>query len=383
MSERVRVGVLFGGRSGEHEISLRSAWTVIRALDPDRYDVTPIAITKDGRWRTGIDTLRLLEEAQRDLRPAAEYGIDVALPADPTRRAFVPLGGGAPIPVDVVFPVLHGTFGEDGTIQGLLDLAGLPYVGAGVLASSTGMDKAIMKIVFRDAGLPVCPWILVRRGEESPAAVEARVAAEIGYPCFVKPANLGSSVGISKVHGAEALAAAIADASAYDPRVVIEQGLDVREFECAVLGNDRPEVSCMGELLPSHDFYDYADKYVDGGARVEIPAKVDAALADRMRALAAVAFRSIDCSGLARVDFFVERGTDAVYINEINTMPGCTASSMFPTLWEQSGLPFPTVVDRLIALAFERHATQAARRLSFAPPEATVSAAPRQTGAAR
>ena len=382
MSERIRVAVLFGGRSGEHEISLRSAWAVIQALDPARYDVIPVAITKDGRWRTGIDTLRLLDEAQRNLQPAADYGVDVMLPADPTRRALLPLAGGAAIPIDVVFPVLHGTFGEDGTLQGLLDLAGLPYVGAGVLASSVGMDKAMMKIVFRDAGLPVCPWIVTRAGEESPAALAARVASTVGYPCFVKPANLGSSVGISKVKSADGLAAAVREAIAYDPKVVIEQGLDVREFECSVLGNERPEVSCLAELLPSHEFYDYVDKYVDGAAQVEIPARLPAAVAEQMRVMAATAFRAIDCSGLARVDFFLERGTNTVYLNEINTMPGCTPSSQFPVLWRHSGLEFPVVVDRLIALARERHAVQVGRRLSFAP-TAAASDPPRQAGTVR
>lgn len=382
MTERIRVAVLFGGRSGEHEVSLRSAWNVIQALDPARYDVTPVAITKEGRWRTGPDTLRLLGEAQRDLQAAADYGTEVALPADPTRRGLVPLDGGTLIPIDVVFPVLHGTFGEDGTLQGLLDLAGLPYVGSGVLASSVGMDKAIMKIVFRDAGLPVCAWIVTRAGDETPAALAARVAASVGYPCFVKPANLGSSVGISKVKTPAELAAAVTEAASYDPKVVIERGLDVREFECAVMGNAQPDVSCMGELLPSHEFYDYADKYVDGAARVEMPARIAPELVEQMRAMAATAFRSVDCAGLARVDFFLERGTNTVYINEINTMPGCTDSSMFPMLWRQSGIEFPAVVDRLITLARERHALQASRRVSFAPVP-PPSDALRQTGAAR
>ena len=255
-------------------------------------------------------------------------------------------------------------------------------MGAGVFASSVGMDKAIMKIVFRDAGLPICPWLVTRAGAETPVALAARVAALVGYPCFVKPANLGSSVGITKVKSPDGLAAAVTEAMAYDPKVVIEQGLDVREFECAVLGNLEPQVSCMGELLPSHEFYDYVDKYVDGAARFEIPARVSVTLSDRMRQMAATAFRAVDCSGLARVDFFVERGTDTIYLNEINTMPGCTATSMFPMMWQHSGMEFPQVVDRLIALARERQAEQAARRLSFAPPSAP-SDARQQTGAAR
>jgi len=379
---RLRVGVLYGGRSGEHEVSLRSAWAVVNALDPARYDVVPVAIGKDGRWRTGRDTLKLLEEAQRVLAPAAESGAEVTLAPDPTRRGLVPLGPGNAIPLDVVFPVLHGTFGEDGTVQGLLDLAGIPYVGAGVLASAVGMDKAAMKAAFRDAGLPVCRWLVVPPGED-PARAAARVADQLGFPCFVKPANLGSSVGIVKVKAAGDLPAALAEASAYDPKVVVEEGIDAREFEVAVLGNAAPEASVVGELVPSHEFYDYADKYIDDGARPLIPAPIDAATSDRIRALALDAFRAIDCSGLARVDFFVERPTGRVLLNEINTMPGCTPISMYPKLWEASGRPFPTVCDRLIALALERHAERARRRLSFTPPAPTVSGARRSSAGSR
>ena len=372
MMRRLRVGVVFGGRSGEHEVSLRSASTVIQALDPARYDVVPIAITKDGRWRTGLDLLRLLDEAQRSLQPFPDYGVEVTIPADPTRGALVPLGGGTPVPLDVVFPVLHGTFGEDGTVQGLLELAGIAYVGAGVLASAVGMDKVAMKAIFRDAGLPVCRWLVAAPLREDAAAVGRRVAAEFGFPCFVKPANLGSSVGISKVSAPDALAGALAEAAAYDPKVVVEEAIDAREFECAVLGNDAPEASVVGELVPSHEFYDYADKYVDSGARVVIPAAVAPALSERIRELSLAAFRAIDCAGLARVDFFVERGTDRVLLNEINTMPGFTAASMYPMLWKASGRDCPNVVDRLIELARERHAARSARRLSFTPPAASA-----------
>jgi D-alanine-D-alanine ligase len=378
---RLRVGVLYGGRSGEHEVSLRSAWTVIGALDPARYEVVPVAIGKDGRWRTGRDTLRLLEEAQRVLGPAAETGAEVTLAPDPTRRGLIPLGPGTPIPLDVVFPVLHGTFGEDGTVQGLCELAGMPYVGAGVLASAAGMDKAVMKAVFRDAGLPVCRSLVVPPGE-SPAHTAARVAAELGFPCFVKPANLGSSVGISKVKADAGLAAAVADAAAYDPKLIVEEAIDAREFEVAVLGNEAPEASVVGELLPSREFYDYTDKYVDDRAQTVIPAAIDPAVAERMRALALDAFRAVDCSGLARVDFFMDRASGRVLLNEINTMPGCTPISMYPKLWEASGRPFPAVCDRLIALALERHAAQARRRLSFAPPT-PVSGARRSSAGSR
>jgi D-alanine-D-alanine ligase len=376
---RLRVGVLYGGRSGEHEISLRSAATVIAALDPARYDVVAIAIGKDGRWRTGIESVRLLEEAQRDLRAIPDHGIEVTAAAEPTRRALVPLAGGEPLPLDVVFPVLHGTYGEDGTIQGLLELADVPYVGSGVLASAVGMDKAVMKAVFRDAGIPVCRWIVVRPREESVDAIVARVAAEIGYPCFVKPANLGSSVGISKVKSAAALPAAIADAAAYDLKIVVEVGVDARELECAVLGNDAPEASGVAEIVPSREFYDYADKYVESGAKALVPAPIPPAILHEVQDLAVRTFRSVDAAGMARVDFFLERGTDRLYVNEINTIPGFTRSSMFPKLWEVAGRPFAVVVDRLIALALERHAARATRRLSFNPPGAIAASVPRRS----
>src|SRR6185436_5918746 len=319
---RMRVGVLYGGRSGEHEISLRSAATVVAALDPARYDVVPIAIGKDGRWRTGIESLRLLDDAQRDLKAIPDHGIEVTTAPEPTRRALVPLGTGAPVPLDVVFPVLHGTYGEDGTVQGLFELADIPYVGSGVVASAVGMDKALMKSVFRDAGIPVCRWIVVHFGIEAIDRVVERVRVEIGYPCFVKPANLGSSVGIAKVKAPADLAAAIADAASYDDKVVIEAGIDARELECAVLGNEHAEASGVGEIVPSHEFYDYADKYVDGAAKALIPAPIPPEIAEEARALALRTFRAVDAAGMARVDFFLERGTDRLYVNEINTIPG-------------------------------------------------------------
>jgi D-alanine-D-alanine ligase len=369
MTRRLRVGVVYGGRSGEHEVSLRSAWTVIGALDPARYDVVPIGIGKDGRWRTGLESLRLLEEAQRDLRPLPDYGIEVMVPTDPTRGALVPLAGGPAGPgLDVVFPVLHGTFGEDGTIQGLLELADLPYVGAGVAASAVGMDKALMRATFRDAGLPVCRSLVVHPRHEPMEAIAERVLDELGFPCFVKPANSGSSVGVHKVARAEELAAALDDAAAYDPKVVVEEAVSARELEVAVLGNADAEASVVGEILPSHEFYDYVDKYVDEGARMVIPAQVPPEVSEAMRVLAIRAFRAIDCSGLARVDFFLEHGTGRILVNEINTMPGFTAASMYPRLWEASGVPIGQLVDRLIALALARHAERSQRRLSFAPP---------------
>jgi D-alanine-D-alanine ligase len=368
MTERLRVGVIFGGRSGEHEVSLRSAASIIAALDRARYEVVPIAITKAGRWLSGPETLQVLDAAQRDLTPIPDHGVEVTIPADPTRRALLSLGRGESRPLDVVFPVLHGTYGEDGTIQGLLDMADIPHVGAGVLASAVGMDKAVMKVVFREAGVPVCRWLVARAGEEPPEALAERVRGALGFPCFVKPANLGSSVGVSKARDSAGFVAAFAEAAAYDLKVVIEEAIDAREFECAVLGNDAPEASVVGELVPSREFYDYADKYVEQGARIVIPAELPAARSEEMRALALGSFRAIDCSGLARVDFFLERGTGRVLVNEINTMPGFTSISMYPKLWEASGLPYPALLDRLIALALERHAARGRRRLSFTPP---------------
>jgi len=380
---RLRVGVIYGGRSGEHEISMRSAATVIGALDPQRFDVVPIAITKDGRWLTGRDSLRLLEEAQRVLAPVAEHGDEVMLPPVPSRGTLVPVAGGAgQLALDVVFPVLHGTFGEDGTIQGLLEMAGIPYVGAGVLASSVGMDKAVMKAVFRDAGLPGCRWIVARPASESLADIRARVAAELGFPCFVKPCNLGSSVGVAKAKTPDELGPAVADAASYDPKVIIEEAIDARELECGVLGNEEAEASVVGELLPSHEFYDYADKYVDDKARWLIPAELPAAVAEQARTLAVRAFHAIDCSGLARVDFFLERGTDRLLLNEINTMPGFTSASMYALMWQASGVTLPALVERLLTLARERHARRAKRRLSFTPPE-VLSAPPRSSRGGR
>jgi D-alanine-D-alanine ligase len=278
--------------------------------------------------------------------------------------------------------VLHGTYGEDGTIQGLLDLADLPYVGAGVLASSVGMDKALMKAVFRDAGVPLCRWLVARPGNEASADIRARVEADLGFPCFVKPCNLGSSVGISKVKTARELDAALREAAAYDPKVIVEEAIDGRELECGVLGNEQAEASVVGELMPSREFYDYVDKYVEDRARIVIPAQLPGETAEAVRALAVRAFHTIDCSGLARVDFFLEHRTGRLLVNEINTMPGFTRASQYPRLWEASGLPLTALVERLVALALERHAVRAKRKLSFDPPE-TLSAAPRSSRGAR
>ncbi len=383
MTRRLRVGVVYGGRSGEHEVSLRSAATVIGALDAAKFEVVPIAITREGRWRTGLESLRLLDEAQRDLKPIADYGLEVTLAAEPSRRALIPLDDGPPpATLDVIFPVLHGTYGEDGTVQGLLEMAGIPYVGAGVLASAVGMDKGAMKAAFRDAGIPVCRWLVTRPHLEPVAEVERRIRESFGFPCFVKPANLGSSVGISKVNGPDGLAAALADAASFDPKVIVEEAVVARELECGVIGNDTPEASVVGEIVPSHEFYDYVDKYVDDGARTVIPADVPADVSDRMRALAIDTFRAVDCSGLARVDFFIEKASGRVLVNEINTMPGFTRSSMFPRLWEASGVPLAALVERLVTLAIERHAARERRTLTFAT-TSPISATTRSSAGSR
>lgn len=361
---RLRVGVLFGGRSGEHEISLRSASTIIAALDAARYEIVPVGITPDGRWWTGPGVLEMLAAHERALRPLVPCGHEVTLVPEPSRRALFVLDGGNQIPLDVVFPVLHGPCGEDGTVQGLFELAGVAYVGAGVLASALGMDKGAMKAAFRDAGLPVCRWIVTRPHHERVETIRERIETAFGFPCFVKPANLGSSLGIAKVRTPEALDTALREAASWDPKVLVEEAVVARELECGVIGDTEPEASVVGELVPSHDFYDYADKYVDDGARLLVPAPVTAAVAEAARLLAVRAFRAIDCTGLARVDFFLERDGERLLVNEINTMPGFTAASMFPRLWEASGLALPELLDRLIALALDRHAARARRRTS-------------------
>lgn len=366
-ARKLRVVVLFGGRSGEHEVSIQSAKSIIRALDRNKYDVMPVGITRDGRWLAGYEAIPALEAAAQvalgtaddGARMGGEIGSPSVVPDGGTvSRDVVPLAWDTwPQTVDVVIPVLHGSYGEDGTIQGLLETLGVPYVGAGVLASAVGMDKVVMKTLFRAAGLPQVRYIACLRSdvERDLDRVVDDVEAELGYPCFVKPANLGSSVGISKVKRREDLPAALRLAARYDRKLIIEQGVDAREIEVAVLGNDQPIASVPGEVVPAHEFYDYESKYMDGQTTLIIPASLPESTARTIRELALRAFRAIDCSGLARVDFFLERGTDRVLINEINTMPGFTQFSMYPKLWEASGIPYAELLDRLIALALERH----------------------------
>ena len=385
--KKVRVGILFGGRSGEHEVSLLSAASVFKAIDQQKYDVVPIGITKEGRWVTASDAERLLhgkplDHESRHLRagdpdvtPGAAVlasGEAVVVPPEPRQAGMMPFqSDSAPtrraadraINVDIIFPVLHGTFGEDGTIQGLLELADLPYVGAGVLGSAAGMDKDIMKSLFRAAALPIVKHVTVLRGdwETEPKKVQKVVESKLKYPVFVKPANLGSSVGISKAHDRKELGPAIEEAARYDRKIVIEEGVGgkkqkAREIECAVLGNDQPEASVLGEIVPCKEFYDYDAKYLDEGSALIVPAKLSKAETKNARELAVHAFKAVDCSGLARVDFLMDPRTRKIFVNEINTMPGFTSISMYPKLWAASRLPYPELIERLIRLGLERHA---------------------------
>jgi len=378
---KIRVGVIFGGRSGEHEVSLMSAASVLSNLDPERYEVVPIGITKEGRWVVAGDPMRALTEglfAGGPFRRVALLGdpvvdrklVDFPEPVAVTRSTLSPA---SPLPpLDVVFPVLHGPYGEDGTIQGLLELAGLPYVGAGVLASAAGMDKAVMKDLFVGHGLPVLDYVVIKRKDwrDRPQACVDRIMADLRLPVFVKPCNLGSSLGITKVHSPGDLAPAVDDAATYDRKIIVENGLDpAREIECSVLGNDDPEVSVCGEIVPSRDFYDYNAKYIDGTSGLIIPADLPAGVSDRIRAIAVRAFRAIDACGMARADFLVSRDAAEIYLSELNTIPGFTKISMYPKLWEFSGLPYPRLLDRLIELAFERREDLAQNQTTYLPRE--------------
>ncbi len=380
MTRKLRVGVIFGGRSGEHEVSLMSAMSVLGNLDPERYEVVPIGITKEGRWVLTGDPVKALAEGLTKGGPTRP----VALLGDPAREqklvelpeaagaALPATRGGSLPPLDVVFPVLHGPYGEDGTIQGLLELADVAYVGAGVLASAAGMDKAVMKDIFLSYHLPVLDYVIIKRKEweTSPGALVDRVTSRLQFPVFVKPCNLGSSVGISKVHVLGELAPAIDEAAAYDRKIIVEQGLDrAREIECSVLGNDDPEASVCGEILPSREFYDYNAKYVDGTSGLVIPADLPPEASDKVRAFAVQAYLALDCAGMARADFLVSRDASETYLNELNTIPGFTKISMYPKLWEASGLPYARLLDRLIELALERHADKARNQTTYEPRE--------------
>jgi D-alanine-D-alanine ligase len=382
--KKTRVGVLFGGRSGEHEVSLLSAASVMKAIDKTKYEVVPIGITKQGQWVIDAHADQLLKgeykESQHlragdpEATPSAAvlaHGENVLVPPVPSGAAknssLVPFQqerrkSAAALEVDVIFPVLHGTFGEDGTIQGLLELADIAYVGSGVLGSSAGMDKDVMKKLFRDAGLPLVKHVTVLRPrwEKEPKKVRKEIEAKLKYPVFVKPANLGSSVGISKVHDSSELAGAMDEAAKYDRKIVVEKGVGgakgkAREIECAVLGNDDVKASICGEIVPAKEFYDYEAKYIDEGSALLIPAKITKAQQKQVQEMAIKAFQACDCSGLSRVDFLMDPKSGKFYINEVNTMPGFTSISMYPKLWAASGVEYPALIDRLIQLALERH----------------------------
>lgn len=373
MSKKLRVGVIFGGRSGEHEVSVASAASVMEALDKEKYDVVPLGITHEGRWLAGADPRRILTGATMESSGEQDVAVTaVTITGDPTRNGLVPVDSGsaaAPAPLDIVIPVLHGPYGEDGTLQGLLEMAGVPYAGCGVLGAALGMDKEKAKMVFQAAGLPVVPWVVARRheNERDPEALCDRIEARFGYPVFVKPANMGSSVGVGKAHDRNELRDVLATALEYDRKAVVEPGVNCRELECAVLGNDEPIASIVGEVVPSNEFYDYRAKYVDNASRLYLPAELPQALMESVRRMAVEAFLALDLSGLARVDFFLDKDSDQIYINEVNTMPGFTQISMYPKLWEASGVPYPELLDRLIQLGIERYAEKQRNRTSYDP----------------
>jgi D-alanine-D-alanine ligase len=358
-SGRVRVAVLFGGQSDEHDVSLRSAQTVIGALDPEKYEVAKIGITREGRWLSSGDPLAQLASSS-PLFALSDGGQSLSDSSTPSGESVPAVFNGE---VDVVFPVLHGPMGEDGTIQGMLELAGLPYVGSGVLGSAVAMDKTVTKVILDQAGLPQAPWqtVLRKDWEADPDRIADWIDHKVGYPCFVKPANMGSSVGISKVHDRSELAAAMEEAGRFDRKILVEQGVDARELEVSVLGNDEPIASVVGEIVSSNEFYDYNAKYVEEGSQLIVPAHLEGKTLIEVQELAITAFRALDLAGLARVDFFLDKQTDHIYINEVNTLPGFTAISMYPMLWEATGIPIPELVDRLIALAIERHAERRTR----------------------
>ncbi len=364
--KKLRVGVLFGGRSGEHEVSLTSAKGIMDAMDKNKYEVVPIGITKSGQWLTGDDIhLQLLNAAAG--HPVIEAAIKAAPTEAPALENALALPISATGPLDVVFPVLHGPFGEDGTVQGFLELVGLPYVGAGVMASAAGMDKAVCKDIFRAHGLPIVIHrvFLRKQWQSDPQAVIAECEAAIPYPMFVKPANLGSSVGIHKARNQAELWAGLDDAARYDRKLIVEQGLEAREIEVSVLGNDEPVASLPGEIIPSREFYSYAAKYIDGASKLLIPAPLSPEHIELIQQLAVMAFRALDCAGLARCDLLLEKATGEVFINEVNTMPGFTPISMYPKLWEASGLSYSELIDRLIELALERHADKQQSETTF------------------
>jgi D-alanine-D-alanine ligase len=369
---KIRIGVIYGGRSGEHEVSVRSAASVIENIDKDKYEVVPIAIAKSGKWLSAAESARMLPEKTQKLLENINENKPVALIGDPTYQGLTTLDSNfSSQKLDVVFPVLHGTYGEDGTIQGLFEMAGIAYVGCGVLASSCGMDKVTMKALFRDVGLPMCEyvWFLRHEFEAEPETTVRRVRESLGFPCFVKPANLGSSVGISKATDEESLKKAIELAARYDRKIIVEVGLEMREIEVGVMGNDNPEASLPGEYLifdENAKFLDYEEKYKGTGKNAfVVPSPISEQLTEQIREMAKIAYKAIDGAGLARVDFFLLIESGEILINEINTLPGLTEVSGFPKMWEASGKPFSQVIDELIGLALARNADKARNETSL------------------
>jgi D-alanine-D-alanine ligase len=354
---KIKVGLIYGGRSGEHEISVLSANSVLTAINLEKYEVFPIGVTKDGRWLPGQTPAALVKSEELQVRWLPETDS-----IEPGRSITLENNRGQLLSslresLDIIFPIMHGPFGEDGTIQGLLELAGIPYVGGGVLASSVGMDKSIMKAIFKQNGLPVGDYrtYLRHEWEKGPERIIKEIETDLGYPCFIKPANLGSSVGISKAHHCEELKSALNLAAGFDRKLVVEKMITGREIECAVLGNDEPIASVPGEIVPGAEFYDYEAKYIQNNSRLIIPADLGSEMTQRVRDMAIKAFKAVDCAGLGRVDFFVEPETSQIYVNEINTIPGFTRISMYPKLWEASGVSYPDLIDRLLQLAVERY----------------------------
>ena len=365
MPKKLRVGVIFGGRSGEHEVSIRSARAIIESIDRKKFDVIPIAITKEGKWLPPANSAQLLPASVQPLLASSATTGEVALLGDPSHKGLISLNGNSQPTVaeklDVVFPALHGTYGEDGTLQGLLEMADVPYVGCGVLASACGMDKVAMKSLFVEAGLPICKhvWFLRSQWRAQPANIIRKVVRQIGFPCFVKPANLGSSVGVSRATDKQSLTNAIDLAAEYDRKIIVEEEIVAREIECAVMGNDEPGASLPGEYVIYDEaarFLDYTEKYSStGNVKFVVPAPLTKAMTTRIQRMAIRAFQSVDGSGLARVDFFLTRDGGDLIVNELNTMPGLTEVSGYPKMWEASGLPFARLLETLIDLAFERH----------------------------
>jgi D-alanine-D-alanine ligase len=369
-ARKLRIGVLFGGRSGEHEVSLASAASIIRGLDPQKYEAVPIGITKEGHWRMGAG-------AQKMLPDVLKAGQGVVMSADPTESALMPIDGSARgQKLDVIFPVIHGTFGEDGTMQGLLELAGLPFVGAGVLGSAIGMDKDVAKKLMQVAGIAVVPWIAVQRAdwERQPKEIRRAIEKKFKYPVFVKPATLGSSVGMTKVHSRAELGPALDLAAEFAMKIMVERAVSAREIEVSVLGNHDPRASIPGEIVPHREFYDYAAKYLEEGTQLLIPAKLKKSEVKKVQAMAVTAFRALELSGMARVDFFIEKRGGKIFLNEVNTIPGFTSISMYPKLWEANGIPFRELITELINLAMEQHREKARTKYQIELPEGASGA---------